>query len=138
MPSAPERFAVTRSAIVAPQAGKIECMSRVSLWRKAGVVARVAGEQAGRSRTVNALWGAVRTTARSFGHVLHQLWLEVTGVIFLIMFLRFADATVKEYGKYHAGQVGPVRMGVLVGSTLVFAWFGLSSFWRAHKKKQRS
>ena len=108
------------------------------MWRKAGVVARVAGEQAGRSRTVNALWGAARTTARSFGHVLHQLWLEVTGVIFLIMFLRFADATVKEYGKYHAGQVGPVRMGVLVGSTLVFAWFGLSSFWRAHKKKQRS
>src|SRR5215467_9818821 len=138
MPSAPEQFAVTRSAIVAPQAGKIECMSRVSMWRKAGVVARVAGEQAGRSRTVNALWGAARTTARSFGHVLHQLWLEVTGVLFLIMSLSFAGATAKEYGKYHAGQVGPARVGVLVAFTLAFAWFGLSSFWRAHKKKQRS
>ena len=101
-------------------------------------MARVAGEQAGRSRTANALWGAARTTARSFGHVLHQLWLEVTGVLFLIMSLSFAGATPKEYGKYHAGQVGPARVGVLVGFTLAFAWFGLSSFWRAHKKKQRS
>ena len=138
MPTAAERFAVTRPVIVAPQAGKIECVSKVSLWRKAGVVARVAGEQAGRSRAVNAVWGAARTTARSFGHVLHQLWLEVTGVIFLIMSLSFAGATAKEYGKYHAGQVGPGRVGVAVGFTLTFAWFGLSSFWRAHKKKQRS
>ena len=108
------------------------------MWRKAGIVARVASEQAGRSRTVNAVWEAARTTARSFGHVLHQLWLEVAGVIFLIMSLSFAGATAKEYGKYHAGQVGPGRMGVAVCFTLAFAWFGLSSFWRAHKKKQRS
>jgi len=108
------------------------------MWRKAGMVARVAGDQAGRNRTVNALWGAARTTARSFGQVLHQLWLEVAGVIFLIMSLGFASATAKEYGKYHAGQVGPGRVGVAVSFTLVFAWFGLSSFWRAHKKKQRS
>jgi hypothetical protein len=138
MPAAAERFAVTRSAIVAPQAGKIECVSKVSLLRKAGVVARVAGEQAGRSRTVNALWRAARTTARSFGHVLHQLWLEVAGVIFLIMALSLGGKTAQEYGKYHAGQVGPGRVALAVGFTLAFAWFGLSSFWRAHKKKQRS
>ena len=113
-------------------------MSKVSLWRKAGIVARIAGEQAGRSRTVNALWGAARATARSFGQVLHQLWLEVAGVIFLIMGLSFAGATAREYGKYHAGQVGPGRVGLAVGFTLAFAWFGLSSFWRAYKKKQRS
>ena len=28
---------------------------------------------------------AARATARSFGHVLHQLWLEVTGVVFIFM-----------------------------------------------------
>ena len=87
---------------------------------------------------MNAVWEAARTTARSFGHVLHQLWLEVAGVIFLIMSLSFAAATAKEYGKYHAGQVGPRRMAAAVCFTLTFAWFGLSSFWRAHKKKQRS
>jgi hypothetical protein len=138
MPTVAERFAVTRSVIVAPQAGKIECVNKVSWLRKAGIVARVAGEQAGRSRTVNALWAAARTTARSFGHVLHQLWLEVAGVIFLIMALSLAGKTAQEYGKYHAGQVGLVHVALAVGFTLTFAWFGLSSFWRAHKKKQRS
>lgn len=100
-------------------------------------MARVAGTQAGRSRTFTALWGAARATARSFGHVLHQLWLEVTGVIFLIMALSFGGASFKEYGKYHAGQIGPGRVGLAVCFTFIFVWFGLSSFWRVRKKRQR-
>jgi hypothetical protein len=86
---------------------------------------------------VNAAWSAVRTTARSFAHVLHLLWLEVTGVIFLIMALSFGGATVKEYGKYHAGQVGPGRFGAALLFAVTFAWFGLTSFWRVRRKSQR-
>ena len=139
MPASRERFAVPQECvIVAPAAAKIEDVSKLSTWRKAGIVARVAGQQAGRSRTLNAVWGAVRTTARSFGHVMHQLWMEVTGVVFLIMALSFGSATVKEYGKYHARQAGAGRVAVTVCFTLTFAWFGLSSFWRVHKKRQRS
>jgi hypothetical protein len=138
MPWAAQRFAThERCVIVAPQAVKIEVVSKVSTWRKMGVVARVAGQQAGRNRTVNAVMGAVRATARSFGRVMHQLWLEVTGVIFLIMALSFGGAAVKEYGKYHAGQTGPGRAGVAMLFTLAFAWFGLSSFWRVRRKSQR-
>jgi len=124
--------------IVAPQAAKIEVVSKVSALRKLGVVTRIAGQQAGRNRTFSALMGAVRTTGRSFGNVMHQLWLELTGVIFLIMALGFAGASVKEYGKYHAGQAGAGRVAVAVCFTLTFAWFGLSSFWRVRKKRQRS
>ena len=102
-----------------------------------GVVARVVGQQAGRSRTFNAFMGAVRATGRSFANVAHQLWLELTGVIFLIMALEFGGASVKEYGKYHAGQSGAARVAVPVCCTLAFAWFGLSSFWRVRKKRQR-
>ncbi len=123
--------------IVALQAAKIEDVSNVSTWRKVGVVARVAGQLAGRSRTLNAVKSAVFATARSFAHVVHLLWLEVTGVIFLVMALSFGGATVREYGKYHAGQVGPARVGVTIGFTLMFAWFGLSSFWRVRRKSQR-
>jgi len=101
------------------------------------VVARVATQHAKRSRTVRAATSAAATTARAFGRVLHQLWLEVTGVIFLIMALSFAGATVKEYGKYHAGQAGPGRVAVAICFTLAFGWFGVSSFWRV-KKKGRS
>jgi len=98
------------------------------------VVARVATQQAKRSRTVRAATGAVAATARAFGRVLHQLWLEVTGVIFLIMALSFAGATVKEYGKYHAGQAGVGRVALAICFTLTFAWFGVSSFWRVKRK----
>jgi hypothetical protein len=98
------------------------------------VVARVATQQAKRSRTVRAATGAVATTGRVFGRVLHQLWLEVTGVIFLIMAVSFGGATVKEYGKYHAGQVGVGRVAVAICFTAAFAWFGVSSFWRVRKK----
>jgi len=138
MPFQPERFAAKQSpVIVALQAAKIEIVSKASTWRKVGVVARVAGQQAGRSRTVNAVWSAVRTTARSFGHAFHQLWLEVTGLIFLVMALGFGGAAFKEYGKYHAGHTGPGRAAIAACATVTFAWFGLTSFWRVRRKSQR-
>jgi hypothetical protein len=101
-------------------------------------VAQVAGRQAGRNRTLNAVMSGVRTTGRSVGRAAHQLWLEVTGLIFLLMALTFAGATVKEYGKYHAGGAGPGRFAVAICCTLAFAWFGLSSFWKARRRGQRS
>jgi len=85
---------------------------------------------------LNAAWSAVRTTARSFGHVLHMLWLEVVGVIFLVMAFSFGGATWKEYGKFHAGQIGPGRMYAALLFTVAFAWFGLSSFWRVRRKSR--
>ena len=70
--------------------------------------------------------------------MLHQLWLEVTGLFFLVMALSLGSASVKEYGKYHAGQIGPGRVALAVTFSLAFVWFGLSSFWRVRRKKQRS
>ncbi|MGB7601380.1 MAG: hypothetical protein WBM24_13800 [Candidatus Sulfotelmatobacter sp.] len=109
-------------------------MAKVSTARKLGVVARVATQQAKRSRTFRAAGQAAAATGRAFGRVLHQLWLEVTGVIFLIMALSFGGATVKEYGKYHAGQAGPGRTAIAVCATVTFAWFGISSFLRVKRK----
>jgi hypothetical protein len=113
-------------------------VNKVSTARKLGVVARVAAQQAKRSRTVRAATHAAATTAKAFGRVLHQLWLEVTGLIFLIMALSFGGATVKEYGKYHAGQAGVGRVAIAICFTVTFAWFGVSSFWRVRKKGRGS
>jgi hypothetical protein len=109
-------------------------VNKVSTLRKLGVAARVAGNQAGRNRTVNALGGAVRAGARSFGRVLHQLWLEITGVLFFTLALSGLGATVREYGKYHTGQASMGRVVLAVCFTLTFAWFGMSSFWRVRRK----
>jgi hypothetical protein len=138
MPVAAERFRWRAQVcvIVAPQAVKIEAVSKVSNARKLGVVARVATQQAKRSRVVRAAASAVSATGRAFGSVLHQLWLEVTGLVFLVMALSFAGAAGREYGKYHAGQVGPGRVAVAICFTVTFAWFGVSSFWRVKRKSK--
>jgi hypothetical protein len=136
MPAAVKRFQSRARAcdIVAPQAVKIEAVNKVSTAQKIGVVARVAAQQVKRSRMVRAASSAVSTTARACGRVLHQLWLEVTGLIFLVMALSFGGATVREYGKYQAGHAGLGWVAVAIFFTVMFAWFGVSSFWRVRRK----
>jgi len=132
-----ERFA-HRCVIVAPETVKIEAVSKVSTLKKLGVVARVAGKQAGRNRTLNALFSGAKATLRSFGKAGHQLWLEVTGTLFLAVAVFGVGAVVREYMKYRAGGTTASRVAVAVCFTVMFAWFGLSSFTRVRKKHQRS
>jgi hypothetical protein len=113
-------------------------VSKVSTWQKLGVVARVAAQRAGRNRTLNAIKSAVGTTMRSFARTLHQLWLEVTGTLFLAIAAFGAMALVREYIKYGAGRATASRVVVATCFTLVFAWFGLTSFWRVRRKSHRS
>jgi hypothetical protein len=84
--------------------------------------------------------GAVATTARTFGHVIRQLWLEVTGLVFLVMAASGGIALAHEYSKYQSGHAGLGRVMVAVCFTVTFAWFGVSSFWRVKKSgaKKRS
>ena len=100
----------------------------------------MATQQAGRSRTVRAIGKAASTTARAMGRIVHQLWLEVTGLVFLVMAASGAAALAHEYGKYQAGHTGFGRVAVAICFTVTFAWFGVSSFWRVRKNasKQRN
>jgi hypothetical protein len=100
-------------------------------------MARVGRDQALRNRTVGAVLGAARMTVRSFSRVIHQLWLEVTGLVFIMMALTGLGATIREYSKYHGGQAGGSRVLVASCFTLTFAWFGMTSFLRARRKSQR-
>jgi hypothetical protein len=89
-----------------------------------------------RSRTARALLAAISATTHSFGRVLHQLWLEVTGFTFLAIAGIGAMAGIREYGKYQANHAaGAGRLALAVCFTVSFAWFGLSSFWRVKRKK---
>ena len=136
MPAARQWFDKAQAcAIVAPEAVKIEAVSKVSTAQKLGVVVRVAGKQAGRSRTLRAVKGAVSTTARAMGNVLHQLWLEVVGLVFLVMAASGVGAVVHEYGRYQAGKAGFGRVAAAICFTVTFTWFGVSSFWRVRRKR---
>jgi hypothetical protein len=69
------------------------------------------------------------------GKVLHQLWLEVTGFVFLFMACIGGIAFGREYVKYEAGRTGPGRVVIALCFCLTFAYFGLSSFWRVRRKR---
>ena len=101
------------------------------------MVAQVARDQAGRSRTLSAVLSGARATLRSFGRAIHQLWLEVTGTVFLSMALFGGVAFVREYMKYEAGHATSGRLAIAICFTLTFAWFGVSSFWKSRRKSQR-
>ena len=113
-------------------------MSSVSTSRKLGIIARVAtrvvSQHAGRSRTLGALIKAGRTTASHFGRALGQLWLEVTGFVFLALAGIGVIAFFREYNKYQTGHATSSRAVLAVCFTGLFAWFGLTSFWRVQKK----
>ena len=109
-------------------------MVNVSTVRKLSIAARIAAQHAGRTRTVSAIMKGAQTTAVHFGRVLRQLWLEVTGFVFLALAFIGAGAFFREYTRYQAGQTTPGRVAVAIIFTLTFAWFGASSFWRVWKK----
>jgi hypothetical protein len=112
-------------------------MATVSTARKLSILGRVVMQQAGRSRVANALMHAGRTTAVSVGRVLHLLWLEVTGFVFLCIAMIAGLALHREYIRYQAGTAGVGKVVLAVSVTLMFLWFGLSSFWRAGKRKSK-
>jgi hypothetical protein len=119
---------------------KIIKVSSVSTSRKLGIAARVAGrvisQHARRTRIFGAVTKAARATASHFGRVLRQLWLEVTGFVFLALAGIGVIAFLREYAKYHAGHATSSRLVLAVCFTALFVWFGVDSFWRVWKKNQ--
>jgi hypothetical protein len=105
--------------------------------RKITRIIRALGQMLERSRRGRAVLAGLRATARSFGRVLHQLWLEVAGFMFLAIAGIGALAGLREYAKYQAHSVGPGRLLLAVCFTVSFTWFGLSSFWRVKKRAKR-
>jgi hypothetical protein len=110
-------------------------MANVSIARKISILGRVVLERTGQARTFGALLQAGRVTVTHVSRILHVLWLEVTGFVFLGIATITGFALYHEYGQYQAGKIGPGRPWLAGGVTLLFAWFGLTSFWRAGKKR---
>jgi len=122
-----DRPKIDRARIDGQTARKIKLIYRAA--------ANVASNLVERSRTGRAVLAGTRAIARSFGRVLHQLWLEVTGFTFLAIAGIGALAGMREYGKYQSGHAaGPGRLVLAVCFTVSFIWFGVSSFWRVKKR----
>lgn len=79
---------------------------------------------------VTAATNSFLQTLRRVGKV---LWLEITGFLFLWMALVGGIACWREYHAYAAGKEGLSRAAVAALFTLVFTYFGISSFSKARK-----
>ena len=109
-------------------------MTGISTVRKLGLAAQILGRHAGQTRLGGALLSGLKATLYSFSRVLHVLWLEVTGFVFLALAVIGAGALAREYNKYQAGGHAPGRLIMAICFCLIFGYFGVSSFWRARKK----
>ena len=106
----------------------------ISTARKLAVVARVAARQASRSRRLSALGAGGRAALRATTRVARVLWLQVMGFFFLALAALGGLALAREYPRYQAGTVGASKMLLAVSFMGLFAYFGVSSFWRTRRK----
>jgi hypothetical protein len=110
----------------------------VSMVRKFGIAARIAGRMAGRrgreSRWLIAFGRGMRVAAHACGRVIRVLWLEVTGFVFLCLAGIGGVAFARELAKFEAGETTAGRLVLAICFTLTFAWFGVTSFWRARRR----
>lgn len=95
---------------------------------------RLAGRKAGENRWVRAIWAGGSAALRSFTRVGKLLFLQITGVFFVFFGLAGGYAAVREYRKWSGGQAGAGKFILALSFALLFAWFGLSSFWRASRR----
>jgi hypothetical protein len=73
---------------------------------------------------------------RPFRRVGGILWLEVTGVFFLLPAVVFAPSLWREIAAYR--HTGDHRSLWVTGAiVVVFLYLGVSSFWRAHRRSMR-
>jgi hypothetical protein len=103
----------------------------------ARALGRLSGRALGSNRFVRAGLSAATATARSFTRVLHILWLEVIGLFFLVFAVIGSIALVTEYRAHAAGRVGWNKVAAAACFTLLFAYFGISSFVRSRKRARQ-
>ena len=104
------------------------------LGRQGRALLRVAGTRTGENRWVRAIYKASSVTLRSVTRVLHVLWLEVTGLLFLVPAFVGGAAAVREYHRHSSSSGSAGKVMLAAGFALLFAYFGVSSFWRSRRR----
>jgi hypothetical protein len=97
----------------------------------AGVRGQAAGQVAGQA--ARGVARGVGGFLRPFRRVGGTLWLEVTGVFFLLPVIVFAPNLWRLRASYLHGPDHRTFL-VTAGVVVVFLYLGVSSFWRAHKR----
>ncbi len=79
-------------------------------------------------------YSAAKATLQNFGRVGRLLWLEITGLFFIVFALGFIARMPRAYDNYASGKGPRGHLILLLVLTVLFAWFGVTSFWRARRR----
>jgi len=121
-----------RPAIIAGMAELSSARRRGFRWGWwSAALTHLGGSAVRKNRTVNALASATQVTLRSASKVGHLLWLEVTGLFFVFFAVAGAFAAWHDYSRH---KTLSSRFAAALCFTIIFAWFGVSSFLRARRK----
>jgi hypothetical protein len=72
---------------------------------------------------------------KPFAHASGILWLQITGLFFAFFFLGFA---AHSWQIYRAAGWADRHLPLYLVFAALFAWFAVTSFWRANRKQKRS
>jgi hypothetical protein len=115
--------AAQSSQTQAPQLAQATLKKTTNVAEKTRAVTRAS------KRFGEAIWGPV-------AHVGGVLWLEITGLFFALFTLFFAQNVYRLRYALHSGA-DHQRFLVYAALTLIFAYFTISSFYRARRKERR-
>lgn len=93
----------------------------------------MAGRGASKSRIFRGIYSGVSTAWRSISRVLHLLFLQIVGLVFCLFAVSMAVRIPRAYRERLAGS-GTQEFYLLSILSVVFLWFGLTSFWRARRR----
>ena len=110
--------------------------SEATKWgTRAAALAHVAGRTR-QGRIAKAVFSGLQAAAASFLRVVHLLFLEVTGFLFLCISAMGWFAVWREYHKVQAGLTPQRNLVIAIAFSAMFLWFGATSFWRARRKRK--
>lgn len=109
-----------------------------TLGAGAGTAYRILRGTPGRNtRLLRGVKAGVRGFAGPMRKVLHVLFLEVSGLVFLFISLGVLSAFLREYKKYAMHEVGVEHVLVTAAVGAMFLYFAVSSFWRARRRRSK-
>jgi magnesium-transporting ATPase (P-type) len=85
-----------------------------------------------KDRLLGAIFAGAKTLVVSLARTLYVLWLQVTGLIFVLFAVTGGSALIRQYRADHFADRH--RFWLTLAFTTVCAWFGVVSFFRAKKK----
>ena len=95
----------------------------------ARALGRVSGRMLRRNRYIDAGIEAGKVTAAHTARAARSLWYQVTGFLFCVVGAIVASVAIREYNL----GAEPWRVWLAAGFAVLFAYFGITAFWRARK-----